>query len=297
MLINSNIIVTAVNTSFSLWKNKLFPTLFPFLLFSNLLINYGFIEIISEIFKPFMNKFFKVSGKSSFIFFMSMISGIPSNAKYIELLLNKNLISTSEANKILMYTHFNNPLFIIFTIGTLLHSIKLGIIILISHYLGNFIIGLLVRNINKTNINEEISLKNIKKSLDNHISFGKTLKNGILDSINTMLLILGVITFFMIITSIINVFFNFHENTKALLCGIFEITQGLNFISKLNIDTIIKGFLMTIIISFGGFSAHIQVMSLLEEKKIRYKPYLLSRVLHSIISAAIYFILIKFNTF
>ena len=92
ILIESDSILKSVSFSFNIWKNNIFPSLFPFFVLSELLINYGFVELLSELFKPIMNYLFKVKGVCAFIFIMSIISGIPANAKYIrELHLNKDI--------------------------------------------------------------------------------------------------------------------------------------------------------------------------------------------------------------
>ena len=58
-----------------------------------------------------------------------------------------------------------------------------------------------------------------------------------------------------------------------------------------NISEFLKVIIMTFIISFGGFSIHMQVMSILEKKEIRYLPYLKARLLHAIFSSVIAIIL------
>ena len=81
-----------------------------------------------------MTKLFNVKGIGSFVFFMSMISGYPSNAKYVKELLDKKLINEVDANKILMFTCFSNPLFIINTVGIMFfNNIKIGFFMLISN--------------------------------------------------------------------------------------------------------------------------------------------------------------------
>lgn len=296
MILNSSVLANSIKSSLLLWKNNLLPTLFPFFLFSNILINYGFIEILSEITKPFMNKLFRLNGNTSFILFMSMISGIPSNAKYTSLLLDKGLISEKDANKIILFTQFNNPLFIIYTIGiTFLNSYKLGLIILISHYISNFLIGIIIRD--KIYLKEKVNYKAIKNNLLKNNNLGSIISNSIKDSINTMLLILGVISFFMIITSIINLYIKLPLLYTGIVNGIFEITQGIKIISICNISNNLKGFIIVSMISFGGLSSHLQVMSILDKKKIRYKSYLLSRIFHSILSSLIYLLLSYYIAF
>ena len=148
--------------SFDIWKNNIIPALFPVFIISDLLINYGFVELISEVFKPLMYFLFRSSKSSSFVFIMSIISGIPSNAKYILDLYNKGLIDSYEGSKILMFTHFSNPLFILGTLSiSFLNNKDVGFLILYVHYITNIIIGVLFRFYHPTK--EEYSKVNIKK--------------------------------------------------------------------------------------------------------------------------------------
>ncbi len=287
MLFNSSLIVNSVNFSFEICINNLFPTLFPFMILSNILMEYGFIDITSELLKKIMNKIFKVHENTTSILILSIISGSPSNAKFINDLLNKNLININQANKILLFSHFVNPLFILNTIGiTFLHNKKLGIIILISHYLGNIILGIILRNYKpyktKTKFNISKTLNTIKNKKNNFILI---LTNSITSSINTLIIILGVITSCLIITNLLNI--------KPPFNGILEITQGLKYISNINNSLLIKTIITTFLISFGGFSIHAQVFSILNNKKIKYIPYLLSRLTHGIISSIMVYILFK----
>lgn len=161
VLFRSDLIIVSIDFSFNLWRNNIFPSLFPFFIISELLIQYDFVELISELFKPFMNKFFKCGKYSSFVFIMSILSGIPSNAKYINSLYKEKLINDKEATKILMFTHFSNPLFILGTLSiSFLNNKEVGIIILFAHYLTNIIIGFIFRDYCKTNENiEKISIR------------------------------------------------------------------------------------------------------------------------------------------
>lgn len=298
ILSESNTIINCVSYSFEIWINNLFPSMFPFFVLSDLLINYGLVEFISELFKPIFTYLFKTSKNSSFIFIMSMISGFPSNAKYTKELYLQNKIDEKEASKILMFSHFSNPLFILGTISiSFLNNRKLGLIVLISHYISNVIIGLLVRNYNKSAEKEKFSIK--KAILDmhnkriNNKNFGIVFTNAILNSINTLLLILGVITTFLIISTIIDN--NLHPNLyiKTIISSILEMTQGLKWASLLNISEFYKTIIITMILSFGGLSVHTQIISIISDTKIKYTPFLIARILHVIISFILCIILLK----
>ena len=76
---------------------------------------------------------------------MSMLSGFPSGAKYIKTLLDKGSIDLDEANYLIVFTHFANPLFVLTVTKGIFKNTTLSYIILICMYLSNLILGLIVR--------------------------------------------------------------------------------------------------------------------------------------------------------
>ena len=284
ILFNYSDITESIRLSFNICINNLFPSLIPFMILSNILINYNFVEIISETIGNILKKIFKVSKYASFAIIFSLFTGTPSNAKYLNDLYNNKLININDISKCINFCHFNNPIFILSTIGlNFLNNKKLGFIILISHILGAFIIGIFNK---KDCINDGIIEKNKSKN------FVKILNESIVETANNLTLILGVITVCLILTTILNSVLNINDNLKFLY-GLLEITQGLKFLSLSNFNIMLKAIISTFLISFGGISIHLQVFSILDNKKIRYIPYLISRLTHAIISSIICFILIN----
>ncbi len=293
ILLTSDKVMSSVEFSFSIWKSSIFPSLFPFFIISEILINYGFVELVSEIFKPVMNKLFKVNGSGAFVFIMSLISGFPSSAKYIREIYKKELIDEKEGTKILMFTHFSNPLFILGTISlTFLNNKEVGLLILIAHYLTNIIIGLIIRNLYPSkNENNSFSFNNVLKIMNKkQKSFGEILSTATKDTINTLLLILGTVTIFLIVTTIIDNMINITPYYQAILNGTIEMTQGLKYISILDLPLKVKTIISVMFISFGGISVHMQIISILSDTKIKYFPYLVARVIHALISGLIVFL-------
>ena len=285
ILTNSYEIMESIKFSFALCINNLFPSLIPFMLLSNILIKYEFTYELSDIFKYLMTKIFKVNKNCSFTFIMSILSGSPSSAKYIKDSMDNNLISIEDCKKCLNFCHFTNPIFIIGTIGyTFLGNKKLGLIILISHYLSSFIIGFF--NKNSKSINNNFIVERQKNNFIN------ILKESINNTINTLFLILGIITTCIIITCIINNIISINDNYKFIY-GLLEITQGLKYLSMSNLSIEVKTIISSFIISFGGFCIHAQTFSILDNKKIRYIPYFISRLIHGILSSILTFILLN----
>ena len=281
IIFNSDSIINNILLSFNICFNNLFPSLIPFMFISNIFIKYDLINEIAEIMKFITNKVFKLNKHASFAIIMGLISGTPSISKYLNDLYNNKLINNYDVEKCICFCHFINPIFILNSIGiSFFNSKDSGIIILISHFLSSFIIGIFLRNKKFIEINSNNMKTNKKRN------FIEILNESINSTASTLLLILGVITFCLIITSIIDNFFNIPNNFKFIY-GILEITQGLKYLSLSNFNIQIKTIIACFLVSFGGFCIHIQVFSILENKKTRYLPYFCSRLIHGLLSAII----------
>ncbi|MEG1899960.1 MAG: hypothetical protein RR161_00165 [Bacilli bacterium] len=297
LLTNSNIVILTVIDSFYMFINNVFPTLFVFFIISDLLINFGFSELISELFKNSFAKIFNIKKESVYIFIISLISGFPGSSKYIKDMLDNGLIDIKDATKLLTFTHFSNPLFIIGTIGiSFLNNKFIGFLILIAHYLGAIIVGILFRNFYKKEIAMEkvsfyFAINNMhKKRISNH-KFIKILSNSILNAFNTLTLIFGLITVFSLINNIFINNFITNNYFKIIISGLLEFTNGLKLLSISNLNRLSKALLACSFISFGGFCVHLQVFSILSDYNINYFTYLCSRIVHLLISFIILIIL------
>lgn len=290
ILNESSIVINTTINAINIFKTSIFPSLFPFFIISELLINYGFVSFTSKLFKPLMNKIFKINSKCAFILVMSMISGFPSNSKYTKDLYLKGEINELEATKVLMFTHFSNPLFIMGAISiTFLNNKKIGLLILIIHYLSNFIVGFLLRNMIKVDFNNTKINNDIKVS-----QFAKVLSKAIENAFSTLFLILGTIIVFLIITELFNKYLSLNIYLKGILSGILEMTGGISNISILPISLKEKSTIIGMILSFGGISVHMQVKSIIADTKIKYQPYLIARLIHSSITGILIYILFDF---
>ena len=173
-------------------------------------------------------------------------------------------------------------------IGNILLNNKMfAYIILIAHISGGLITGYLY-NHSFFFVGEEKEYKKEKTVLK---PFGELLQTCIFSSLNTMFLLLGIVTIFLILNSFLQSMLNLPSLPQAILAGILEMTQGVKLISALEISELLKVIIITMILSFGGFSVHMQVLGIISDAKIKYKPFLLARVLHAILSGGFAFIL------
>lgn len=291
----SSEVLEGVMFGFDIWKNNLFPSIFPFLVFSNIFINYGVSDCISEITKPILSNILNINEKCNYIIILSLLSGFPSSSKYIYDSYKENEISEEDARYLLYFCFFSNPLFIIGTIGILLlGNKKLGLLILISHYLANFILAFLIRNKEKrkSKVNIRNAFSKMKLKISKSKKFGEVLKISVINAINTLLLLLGIITIFLIIVNIFSSLINLNDLDKGLISGILEMTSGIRQISSLNINLRLKLAIITGFLSFGGISIHMQILAILEDFNLKYSKFLIYRLITVLISVILIYILI-----
>lgn len=287
-------VMEAVLFAFSLWQTNLLPSLFPFFVLSEVFIQYGFVSFLGELLRKPMNTFFHLSGECGFVLAMSMVSGFPSGAKYTRSLVDSGIIDDDEGSRLLTFTHFSNPFFIVGTIGSFfLGQKKLGILILLCHFFANFMIGFLFRPRRKLESSPSsfsfyrALAKMHKARLANKKTFGQIVTFAITNTLKTLLLMLGVVTFFLIVTTILQEVVPLGDVFRTLFSGVLEMTQGIKYTASLPISLMWKAAFMTFMISFGGFSVHMQVMSFLEDTNIQYRYFFLARILHALLATGL----------
>ena len=252
-LVNPKVIISSFNINTNICLYSLLPSMFISCLFSQILFN--------------------ISDKDVSIIILSMISGYPNNANLLK--DNPNL------NNIIHYTNFVNPIFLIATVGCIyLKDIKLSIIILLSHYISNFIFGIILRNNN--NLKDNIVLYKTNSFLNIYYS-------AIRNTVISVSIIFANILFFSFVLSIVKYFISINPIFDSILYGSLEFSSGIYNITHLISNKFINGLIITIIITFSSFSIHMQIINL--NKKIRYFKYLIYRFINVFISIIVFIIL------
>ena len=277
IFIYSKEIKESVILAINIWKNSLITSIFPFLLLSSLLVKYGFIDIISNFFGKITEKLYNLPKKASYAVITSMFTGFPTGSKYTKDLLNNNEITVEEANVLITFTSFSNPLFVISSIGEgMLNNKRLGIKIFIVHLLTGLLVGLLFKK------GKETKNQNNQKRIINNKSFIENLTDSINETFKILVNILGLLVFFFIIVTIIDKILP-NNMITLILKGLIEITTGINSIAKINLQIKMKVALIGLLLSFNGLSIHFQTKSIIDNTGIKYEKYLISRTIHALL--------------
>lgn len=288
LIIYRNLVFDTVGFSLNIWITSLLPALFPFFIVSDILINYDVIKYFPKVIRNSIKYLFNVSDNGLVIILLSMLSGFPSNARNIKNMYLDKKITKEEGEHLLYFTHFSNPMFILGTIPLILNSNKISKYILISHYLANIILGICLRKHNRVNDSNNSNYKE-----DKH-NFGLVLTTSIRKSLDSVLSILGTLTVFLIISTLLINFFNLDNTSSLLIKSILELTSGLKELGSYNLLNKYLLIISSCILSFGGLSVHMQVINELVDTDISYKNYFIGRILQVVLSLGISYLISLF---
>lgn len=257
LLIKENIL-----ESINLFGTKVIVSLYPFIILAKLLMNYNLPYYLAKLFKS----------NYVYIYIIGLLSGAPNSFIVIKDLLENNFISLEEANSYVSCAFFSSPLFLYNMLRSFLPLLD-TILIILASYLANVGIYFLVR---KRTFSK---LKKIEEK-----SLFDALMVAIDKSMQTLIMILGTIIFFNMLSTLI-------PSWLANFTGLLEITKGLDFLSNSRLSLGQMEILALIYINFGGLAIIMQVLMVLKNTPIKRSNFLISRFYQVIISIIIFILL------
>ena len=154
--------LSAAKEGLNIWSTVLIPSLLPFMIGANLIVDLKIVDIVGFLINPITKLLFNVSGKGALVFVISTVSGYPIGSKLASELRLNNEISKGEAQRLVSFCSTSGPLFIIGSVATgMFKNSSIGYLMILCHYLGSLSVGILFRNYKKENLlNSSSSLKN-----------------------------------------------------------------------------------------------------------------------------------------
>ncbi|KHE71125.1 hypothetical protein LD39_10460 [Halobacillus sp. BBL2006] len=301
-----------------LWWEVVFPSLLPFFITAELLIGFGVVHGLGALSERFMRPLFNVPGSGGFIWVMGMASGYPSGAKWTADLRKKGQVTRVEAERLVAFTNASSPLFIFGAIAVgFFHDPSLGLLIALSHYGGNVLVGFIMKFYKRNEDSEsreahystlgEAFSKMHQSRIDDGRTIGKLMGDAVTRSVDTLLMVGGFIMLFSVLTelfkqtgimTILSAFLSLSALPESfhtpLIAGMLELTTGIGAITQTGEPLIAQLVLVSFILGFHGFSIQAQIASILAETDIRFKPYAMARIAHGCLAAVLMIILYYF---
>lgn len=293
ILSRSDIAIEYMKKGLRLCTVTVIPSLFPFMIISELIIKNPTIYKISRLLRRPMRILFGVGEAGGCAFILGTLCGFPIGAKTAVSAYDSGQISKDELSRLLCFCNNPGSAFVISAIGiSLLGSKQLGIIMYVCIVLSSIIVGIslnLIFHKSAKPIEEYLSLCARKGDIIT------TFTSAVSSSATTMLTVCAYVVFFSALVGCISnilVSLSTPEFLTTLIFGFFEMTSGVSAAANTqNIEIAI--ILCAAFAAWSGISVHCQIITICAGRGLSYKQYFISKVAQGIICAVLMGISIK----
>ncbi len=247
LLFNIKNLSEIIRSAMHLSAFSVIPTLFPFILISDILVNKCDISIISNTMGKAFSKLFGLSKNGGTLLLLGMLCGFPMGAKLASDFLRRRLISENEAHYLSIVANTASPAFVIGSVGNgMMSNINIGIILYFIEVFSVFLFLI----IKKKRFYEQKNTKTFDKKCK---SFADSIKDSALSS----LFLTAFIVTFSFLAKLPSLFTE-NPYITAFLSSVFEVSTGCFFASKITENIYFPLFLAMFSISFSGISVFLQ---------------------------------------
>lgn len=299
-----------------LWAFVLVPSLLPFFIAADILINLGIVNMLGVLLEPVMRPIFNLPGSASFVLSMGFTSGFPMGAVLTRRLYEDNICTREECTRLVAFTNNSSPLFILAAVSVgMFNDMELGIILMAAHYCSNTILGIILglsapTMRQETRIQGNIvvrSILSLLRSQRKRKPWGQLFGDSIRLGIKNIFLVGGFVLIYSVLIKLLQTsgilppitlaFGRFlallgfdSALSNAFTLGFLEMTLGLKELSKCVVPLQETAVAASIILAWSGLSIQSQVVSVLSGSGISTAKYHLGRPLQGIIAAVLAYI-------
>jgi len=291
--------VQAAREGLRLCGNVIIPSLFPFFVLSNFCVEIGLIRHLGRLLEPLMRPLFRVSGSCASAFVLGIVGGYPVGAKTALSLYEKRYIGKEEAERLLAFCNNCGPAFIFGVVGAgVFASSRIGLLLYMVHILASVIVGILFRFRSGGVSNTPVSMR------IEAVSFSAAFTGSIRAALQSTLNICAFVLFFTVIIRLLVLsglitllasglgtllipFGLTEQLAEKLLIGAIELSSGVASLSGAAGSISAKLAMAAFVLGWAGLCVHCQVLSFLGSSGLSARSYLLGKLLHGGISAAL----------
>lgn len=293
MLLSPRAVFSGAEDGLLLWFQIVFPTLFPFMLVSALMMAGGGLSVISGLFGNVLGRIFATSGNGAFAVLTGFLCGYPMGAKVTADLLRSGRITRNESCYLLSFCNNTSPAFIMnfiiwktlgrdeLTVPSLL--ILFGVPVLLSFLFRRFYLH---------------GEKRFRSPEKNNGRAGNTLDfaafdSCMMDSFEGIVKVGGYIISFSILIALLGEFSDI-AFFKAVLPSL-EITNGIVMLHEGIADPALSYPLIMGLTSFGGFCSVAQTNCMLRGTGISIFPYIAQKLAASLAASSLAYLYLYFS--
>ena len=284
-------------TGLELCFNVIIPSLFPFFVLSNLVVELGLAACLGRVLEPVMRPLFRVSGPCASAVALGFVGGYPVGARTALSLYEKGLCTKPEAERLLAFCNNSGPAFILGVVGAgIFGDSRVGLLLYLTHALASLVVGLLFRFYGGSE--QKYAPKSHPKPIQT-VTIPAAFTGAVARSLQSTLNICAFVVFFAVVLQLLSAYGVFAalaqllslvgfqpEWARRLVAGLLELSSG---VSSLRGSSQLAGrvSMAAFMLGWAGLSVHCQVLSFLVDSGLSAKTYLAGKLCHGLIAAGL----------
>lgn len=275
--------LTCAKNTLGLIATSLVPSLFPFLVLSELIIKSGLGVRAGRLFSAPAKKFLGVGSGGVCAFVCGALCGFPVGALTACTLYERGEISKKEASHLLLFCNNTGPGFLISGVGTALFgSARFGVLLYAVQIISALIIGAASKRFFPYEKNSGEKPKTLP------LVGAPLFTEAIKCAAKNMLTVCGYILFFSVISGILSSFL-----PAAAISGLFEISSGCvaaSLLASSGAPAALAAAVCAFIVGWSGLSVHAQTAAICKNTDLPLFPYVAAKFVQGVLSALFVFL-------
>ena len=281
ILRNSDTAIEYMNRGLRLCAKTVIPSLFPFMVISELIVSGGIGSTLIRPLAPLFRRLFRIPEAGCCAVLLGMLCGFPVGAKSAMTALDQGQLTREEAERVLTFSNNPSSAFLINAVGVSLwgnrkFGVALYIVVLVSQVLTGILFAHLPRR-------AEAAPELLRRSPTASRSGAAFFTDAVRSACFSMLLVCAYVIFFSALVGTLNLLLdalNLPALAKASVFCIFELSGGMSAASALSVPGA-AALLCAFAAGWSGLSVHCQILSVCDGRGLRFRFYFLAKLLQS----------------
>ena len=289
MLKNSSIAMEYITRGLRLCAKTVIPSLFPFMVISDLILSSGLGETLLRPIAPVCCRLLRLPQVGCYAVIMGLLCGFPIGARCAISALKANQMTEEEVLRVLLFSTNPSAAFLINAVGaSLWGNQRFGMALFASVLLSQILSGLLLTYVfckKEHDLSSQANTTSSEKAPT--ISLTRQFTQAIGSASTGILLICAYVVFFSALSGTVNLVLEgvgAPSSLKVMIACILELSGGASAACGLA-QPLFAALLCAFAAGWGGISVHCQLMSVCDGFRLKFSTYLLAKLLQSILCA------------
>ena len=277
LLTNAQVAMDGIRQGLSLCTETLFPSLFPFLVLSELLVARHAGELLGKVFSRPVSALFGLSGSGATALLLGMLCGYPVGTTTAVALYEQGKLSRDELQRLILFANNPSSGFLVGAVGEALFGNRgAGLALFLITWISAALVGIFLRvtcgAVAKTGRIPQNGIQNPPSVKD--------FTGSIVRAFFSLLQVCAFVLFFTCVAGCLTPILatcRLPDGVGVALYGLLEITSGIShtvtMLSPANAFRFSAFFA-----GFAGLSVCLQLFSIAEKQHLRLSPYLLAKL-------------------